>query len=410
MFARGEHFSHRASLLGALHCNFNSTTVLAEFHSSQTIHCIVPMHNAGVVGVEVALNMHQDTASGLTFTYDLVVLLSAAPSHGPISGGSFAVIDVKHTAPPLREAARDSLACHFGTLTVCASFDATGKISCVSPRSRLGVTNAVVLSVSNSDVIFASRLSFVYDGEPVLAVPHPLMGPAEGATLVSVFGSGFLASPYVWCKFMSGANTTRMYGALVVARRVTSTFVQCTSPQLAAGFSSVSISFNGVDFSEDAVMFELHDPIQLLAVVPMVGMASGDVPVHVYGRGLSHRASNLGYLRCLFGNVSAAAELTLSGSELVCVSPRGKPGLAALRVTNNLVDWSRTYLWYEYTVVRLTRVTPSNGPVRGGTVLTVEGGGFTVCLSRSSILKSVGHGHGRTHLFACSSHAHAVIN
>ena len=36
---------------------------------------------------------------------------------------------------------------------------------------------------------------------------------------------------------------------------MTSAFVQCTSPRLAAGFSSVSISFNGVDFSEDAVMF-----------------------------------------------------------------------------------------------------------------------------------------------------------
>ena len=55
-------------------------------------------------------------------------------------------------------------------------------------------------SLSRSDVIFASRLALCMMVSPS-AVPHPLIGPAEGATLVSVFGSGFLASPYVWCNY-----------------------------------------------------------------------------------------------------------------------------------------------------------------------------------------------------------------
>ena len=45
-------------------------------------------------------------------------------------------------------------------------------------------------------------------------------------------------------------------------------------------------------------------------------------------------------------------------------------------MTNNLVDWSLNSLWYEYTTVRLTHVLPDNGPVLGGTVLTVMGDGF----------------------------------
>lgn len=88
-------------------------------------------------------------------------------------------------------------------------------------------------------------------------------------------------------------------------------------------------------------MFEFHDPIQLFAVVPSMGVVSSEVPVHVFGTGFSRRAARLGHIRCLFGNVSAAAVLTSSGNELICISPRGKPGLASLRVTNNLVDWSR---------------------------------------------------------------------
>lgn len=105
--------------------------------------------------------------------------------------------------------------------------------------------------------------------------------------------------------------------------------------------SSISLSFNGVDFSLDSIVFEFYEPIDILAVVPSMGMLSGDVPVHVYGAGLSRRAANLGYLRCLFGNVSSIGHLTASGHEIICLSPRGKPGLISLRVTNNLADWSR---------------------------------------------------------------------
>ena len=122
-------------------------------------------------------------------------------------------------------------------------------------------------------------------------------------------------------------------------------------------------------------MYEFLPPIRLLAMVPTSGTVSGEVPVHIYGSGFSRRAANLGYLRCLFGNASVVADMR-SNTELVCVTPRGKPGLVPVHITNNLYDWNKAALWFEYQLVRLREVLPDNGPAAGGTVLTVRGDGF----------------------------------
>lgn len=131
------------------------------------------------------------------------------------------------------------------------------------------------------------------------------------------------------------------------------------------------------------------------------------MPVHVYATGLSRRAATLNYLRCLFGNVSVSATLGVGSTEVECVAPRGKPGMAAVRVTNNLIDWSHSYLWFRFRMVRLTQVRisssihlypcfhmppislnsvfhasppqvlPDNGPVGGGTIISVVGNDLT---------------------------------
>ena len=96
-----------------------------------------------------------------------------------------------------------------------------------------------------------------YDDEPKLRVAHPLIGPVDGATVISIFGSGFLASPYLWCKFVgAGRNTTAPHVVLVVARRVAPTFVQCVAPPFGDGYTTVQTSFNGADFSDATVVFE----------------------------------------------------------------------------------------------------------------------------------------------------------
>ena len=75
-----------------------------------------------------------------------------------------------------------------------------------------------------------------------------------------------------------------MHGVVVVARRLSETHVQCTTPQgFAAGYTAVALSTNGRDFSEDTALYEFQPPIVLRAILPTEGVSSGGLPVRRSG-------------------------------------------------------------------------------------------------------------------------------
>ena len=237
MLVHGYGFRLRASLLMALRCRFNVTDVVAEFQSTRTVLCISPKHAPGVAVVELSTNMQQFTASGLTYTFDKATLLSVAPSHGPVLGGSFTIIKIRFTTPPLQGSSRDLLSCHFGTRTSRASFDSMGSIACISPPSHTARPGTTILSVANSHATFVSELEFVYEEEPSLGIAHPIMGPTIGGTVVAVYGTGFIQHSSIWCRFSGswrGVNKTR--DVLVIARQRSTTFIECITPSHPYGF------------------------------------------------------------------------------------------------------------------------------------------------------------------------------
>ena len=371
----GEGFSYRAARVGALQCRFNASNVMGEYLSPKTIICIAPAHAPGTVTVEVTNNLQQYTSSGLTFIFDTNSVRYVHPAHGPVLGGSLTIISVSWTMPPLH----DSLSCLFGSDgAVLASFDALGRVSCVSPPST--AAGAVMVSISSSYASCLSSVTFTYEEEPVLDALHPVMGPAQGGTLVAIFGSDFHSTHSLWCKFTArvSANETQPGSIFVVAHRVSSTNIECVSPRAPLGFSTVQLTFNGHNpCSENSLLFEYIPATQLFAVVPPRGTASGQVPVHVYGSEFSRRAARLQYLFCKFGNTTSVATLSPNGGEIICLLPAGKPGFVTLEVSQNTQDFSKqNSLVFEYQAVSLAAVAPSNGPVSGGTLLTVTGTGF----------------------------------
>lgn len=362
-----------------LHCRFNVTDVIAEFISPNMIACTTPQHGPGAVTVEISNNRQQFTTSGLTFNFEAVKLLSVHPHVGPVRGGTLATVSVRDFTAPLHASAF----CHFGILssvTVDASFDASGTVSCISPA--VPFTGATTLSVSVSNATFISTLLFEFHEEPALQSLHPVMGPTYGGTAVGVFGTGFLSSS-LWCKFAACGSQNVDSGQapqtrITLARYISSTYVECMSPAVQNGFCDVSISANGQEpFSEDSLLFQAYQSIHVKAVIPPRGSVSGKLPVHVYGSGFSQRAAQLNYMRCRFGNVSSVAFLQPSGSEIVCQLPQGKPGFVPVEVTNNLLDYSRaSAVTFEYTAVALHSAVPDNGPAVGSTAVTIFGTGF----------------------------------
>ena len=153
--------------------------------------------------------------------------------------------------------------------------------------------------------------------------------------------------------------------------------LECISPQASTGLARVDLSLGDKScFSASSITYEFHPRIIIAVAVPSKGGTIGQLPVRVYGAGISRRASRLQHLRCKFGNLTTRARLEPSGSEVECKTPPGRPGFVQLELTNNLIDYSRSNQVFEYEMVLLAGIAPNRGPTSGGTAVIIAGSGL----------------------------------
>lgn len=147
----------------------------------------------------------------------------------------------------------------------------------------------------------------------------PLMGPGRGGTIISVYGYD-LPATLRWCRFSQwgrGNGTMVTSQKLVLARRRSSNMLECISPQASTGLARVDLSLGDKScFSASSITYEFHPRLIIAVAVPSKGGTIGQLPVRVYGVGMSRRASRLQHLRCKFGNLTTRARLESSGVEV----------------------------------------------------------------------------------------------
>ena len=97
--------------------------------------------------------------------------------------------------------------------------------------------------------------------------------------------------------------------------------------------------------------------------------------VRLRGSHFSERGASLFYLRCRF-NGTVVPAVFISTSAVGCAAPEMPPGPAPVELTNNNNDYTSDGLAFAYEVVRLTGVSPVEGPAAGGTHVTLAGTSF----------------------------------
>lgn len=362
-------------------CRFNDTTVPASYAEHVSMALIMPRveafaPKAGVVlcrsprrsnatteHVSLSLNAQDyTTASAAYRTYPPPRVYSLDPPRGPRDGGTRVVV---HGAD-LLAGDNSTRFCAFGTLPLVAAWVLTETTAlCIAPPSLgLELTVSVELTLNAQD-FSSDGVNFTFDSPVTVLLATPASGPSNGMTLVTLNGLfDTIESEYI-CSFGPAKH-------LVPATRTANDTLLCRSPALAPATYQILVTPDGIHFTSAGPSFTVHPLPVLLRISPESGPLSGGTLVTLTGRGFGALGPHL----CIFGatNSTAVSATLHDDSELFCTSPSGTYGAATMRISMNGQQYLYSSLEFNfYRVPLAARLSPSTGPVQGGTFVVIYG-------------------------------------
>lgn len=359
----GSAFHERSSALFYLHCRFNSTSVPALFVSRREVRCSSPEMPDGHVEVAVTNNL-LDYVGDVFFEYARVRVLRLHPHEGPVAGGTRVYIHGSNFPP-------GDTYCRFEALVVTATFISRSMLSCTTPRQLPG--GMVIVNIYVSDAVILSAATFHYVQEPRMQRVHPLRGPLQGGTTLSIYGASFAASAELLC----------IIGSTAVPGRVRSErHLECTTPANTV-VGKVALALHArVDGMVPTVAsghalakhFEYHHAFRVLHLAPAEGPVHGGTMLHLSCDGVPEDSM----LHCRL-NSTVVEGTRLSSALALCRTPAvSHQGLqlgiiVTVELSANLQDFSADGNTFEYQVAIIHIVTPRRGPLAGGTMVTIVG-------------------------------------
>lgn len=222
---------------------------------------------------------------------------------------------------------------------------------------------------------------------------QPYEGPVRGGTTVSIRGSQFRNTTKLVARFQSPGNSVNTTAAttddmlppysVVPGRFVSDVEVRVQTPKCPAGSNggsfTVGVSSNGEDFTsfEQGPLFfyDASEPF-VEGISPTILREGGGETLTIYGSGFPETYPNT--IVCTFGEDSVIPAIRRSADVLSCLSPPHEPGTVAITVTSYGQSFASDYnILVEYVgALRVTSSSPTLGPSRGGTAVTVHGEGF----------------------------------
>jgi hypothetical protein len=228
-------------------------------------------------------------------------------------------------------------------------------------------TGAVPVTVNGTQYGEATApgdFTYVADG---ITSFTPNQGPEAGGTTVTLTGSGF-------------ADVTAVRFGDTPAATFNATSDTSITAVTSAGTGSVPITLvtpNGEITSTGLFTFvpAISNGTVVTSITPDEGPDVGGTPVTITGEGFT------GTEAVLFDNGSASNVVVVNDNTITAVTPPGE-GVAYIGIVNpvngnNASNVSYTYLSAVAPTPDVTGVTPAEGPLTGGTDVTITGDNFT---------------------------------
>jgi uncharacterized repeat protein (TIGR02543 family) len=310
-----------------------------------TATCLTPAHAAGAVDVVVGTPQGGPVTLSNGFTYINAPTVGLLPlPFGSVGGGTLITVGGTGFVTGHTSVAIDGRACTSVNVT------SSTELTCITPAGASTGSKTLTITTPGGTV---NGGSFVYNTAPALTSVTPDRGPAAGGTTLTLSGSGY------------GADTHVTVGGVACAlQSVTATQLTCVTP---AGSGTAAVNVNTPGGTATASFTYTNVPTIKL-VKPSQGPTAGGGTLQLTGTSFTP-----GTTVTVGGLVCGAVQVT-SDTHLTCTLPAHSVGSVTVTVATTGGSANGTYIYDD--VPTLSAVTPSQGPTRGGTQLTLTGTGF----------------------------------
>ncbi len=364
-----------AAFTGATAVKFGATAAASFTVDSDTqITAISPAEPAGLVDILVTTPVATSssvTADRFTFAVSAPSITAAAPNTGTTAGGTSVVITGAFFT--------GATSVKFGT-AAAENFTVNndGQITAVAPAGAAGTVDIAVTTANGvSATVNADHYTYVTEAIPTVSAVNPSSGPANGGNTVTITGTGFSND----IKVMFG-NTPWLGGSF------TPTQITASVPPGALGTVDVTV-VNAAGASpinnSDHYTYVSSVPT-VIGVAPASGGLGGGYVLFISGTNFNTATG------VMFGTTPAASFSIQGGGSIGAIAPPGAAGAVDITVITpsgtSAVSAADKFTFVAPTV---TQVTPSTGPVTGGTQVTITGAGFTgaTAVNFGSVLGSI---------------------
>jgi IPT/TIG domain/Galactose oxidase, central domain len=322
--------------------------------SSTQITAVSPPEAAGSVNITVTTVGGTSTAAaGNLFTYVAPpTVTSITPMQGPTAGGTSVVLAGTDFT--------QVTAVSFGS-TPATSFvvDSNNQITAVSPAEAAGNVNIIVTAIGGNSTAAAGNL-FTYIAPPAVTSIAPDDGAEDGGTLVTLTGTNLINTSAV----LFGSTPATSFTV------ISDTEITAVSPAAPAGTVNITVTTaGGTSIAAPGNLFSYIPLPSVTGVSSAQGPSSGGTTVTLTGINFSTVTS------VLFGSIPATSFIVISDTQIIAISPPKTAGNVNITVINieGTSSTSSNNIFTYIGLPTLTGVSPSQGPISGGTLVTLTG-------------------------------------
>ena len=368
-------------------CNFNSLnesddSVLlpATYISDSEVFCTTVPHSEADVTVSILVDDYVYSSFNKSLVLKYVSwpeVHSVYPLVNLISGGTEISISGIGFTSMLEGNSNYRLYCSFGSsISVVAQNVTDTSLSCVTPSWPQDeiVDITVLVSIFSNDslasvtnILAVGSVGFTFIHPVALVGIYPNRVSGIGGTVVTLSGLFFPLSRAA-CMFDGYATTPATF--------IDKSTVQCVTPSVSEN-TTVNVRYvsDGVLLDTKGVNLSYSPAAHLLEISPISGTLSGGTNISAIGYGFDLESE----LFCAFGSTLVRA-FFITESKITCVTPESPFGGQvpfSLVIDDQTIACTDDCKFFYSVPLNIISISPSVGVEIGGTLVNVEGSGFS---------------------------------